>query len=72
MYFDDHNPPHFHASYQGHEASFSFDGELPDGELPPKQKKPVVSWAAIHHDELLANWEIAQSDGDLFRIDPLR
>ena len=23
MYHNDHNPPHFHAEYAGHEASFS-------------------------------------------------
>lgn len=36
MYFDDHNPPHFHASYQGSHATFSLDGELTEGDLPRK------------------------------------
>ncbi len=72
MYFDDHNPPHFHASYQGSQATFSLDGELTEGDLPRKQRKLVEAWAAIHHDELVANWEISQGDGELFRIDPLR
>lgn len=26
MYFDDHNPPHFHAEYQGYKAQFDMDG----------------------------------------------
>ncbi|WP_206696881.1 DUF4160 domain-containing protein [Marinomonas algicola] len=26
MYFNDHNPPHFHAKYSDYEALFSFDG----------------------------------------------
>ena len=24
MFFDDHNPPHFHAQYSGHEAVIDF------------------------------------------------
>lgn len=24
----EHNPPHFHATYQGYEATFDMDGEL--------------------------------------------
>ena len=24
---NEHNPPHFHAYYQGYEASFNMDGE---------------------------------------------
>ena len=35
MYFDDHNPPHFHAIYAGSEAEFGIEpiGML-EGELP--------------------------------------
>ena len=72
MFFKDHNVPHFHASYQGHNASFDFDGELLEGEMPVKQRKMIEVWAILHKDELIANWELAQEDGDLFRIDPLR
>jgi len=32
----------------------------------------VEVWALLRKDELIANWELAQEDGDLFRIDPLR
>lgn len=31
MYFDDHNPPHFHAEYQGYKAQFDMDGNLLKG-----------------------------------------
>ena len=27
MYYDDHNPPHFHAFYGDYKAVFNFDGE---------------------------------------------
>jgi len=37
MYHDDHNPPHFHAEYQGHEAIVDLKtGEILRGSLPKK------------------------------------
>ena len=68
----EHNPPHFHASYQGCNATFSFDGELKDGEMPQKQIKLISAWAEIHKEELLANWELAMSEQPLYKIEPLR
>ena len=47
-------------------------GDLKDGGLPPKQSKFVAAWAALHEDELLANWELARDHAELFRIEPLR
>jgi len=43
MHGDDHNPPHFHASYQDYEAIFDFSGELIEGQMPPKQAKFVAA-----------------------------
>lgn len=68
----EHNPPHFHASYQGYNAVFSFDGEVTDGEMPKKQQKIIAAWAEIHKEELLANWELAMSEQPLYKIEPLR
>jgi hypothetical protein len=28
MFYNEHNPPHFHAEYQGAEGKFNFEGEL--------------------------------------------
>ncbi len=72
MFYEDHMPPHFHASYQGHKASFSLDGELLVGEFPTKQTAMVRAWALIHTDELQAIWELAKDNEPIFRIDPLR
>jgi hypothetical protein len=33
MYYQDHEPAHFHAEYQGRQAKFTFDGELLAGDL---------------------------------------
>lgn len=68
----EHNPPHFHVEYQGHNAVFGLDGELQKGEIPRKQARLISAWAEIHHDELLANWELASRKEPIFTIDPLR
>ena len=61
-----------HARYQGHEASFTFDGNLLKGDLPRKQRKLVEAWVLLHAEELEADWELAFNLEHPFRIDPLR
>ena len=57
MYFDDHPPPHFHATYQGFEAFIGIaDGEVIHGNLPRKAARIVRQWALDHKDQLMANW----------------
>lgn len=41
MYPDDHNPPQFHARYQGDDAVFTLDGEYIEGDMPKKQRKLI-------------------------------
>ena len=72
MNFSDHQPPHFHARYQGHEASFTFDGELLAGDMPPRQRKLIAAWAVIHEKDLEANWELCRSHLTPLSIEPLR
>ena len=68
----EHNPPHFHAEYQGYKAVFNFEGEVLEGEMPIKQTKFIVAWAELHKDELIANWDLAISEQPLYKIEPLR
>ncbi len=68
----EHNPPHFHATYQGYNAVFNMDGEITDGEMPRRQQKLIAAWAEIHRYELLANWELAINEQPLYNIDPLK
>lgn len=72
MFADDHVPAHFHASYQGDNATFDLSGNLLEGEMPTKQQKLIAAWAEIHHDELVANWELAVNKESLFKISPLK
>jgi hypothetical protein len=71
MYFNDHNPPHFHAKYSGYEALFNFDGEIIEGELPSRAVKFVQEWISYHQSELQENWERARSGEPLNYIAPL-
>lgn len=68
----EHNPPHFHAEYQGYKASFNMEGEIVNGEMPKKQVKLIAAWVELHKDELLANWELAMDEQPLYKIDPLK
>lgn len=43
MFADDHNPPHFHASYQGDNATFDLSGNLLEGGMPLKQQKLIAA-----------------------------
>jgi hypothetical protein len=67
-----HNVAHFHAFYGEYEASFTLSGELLAGTFPGRQAAFVRAWALMHEEELKANWELAKSGEETFRIDPLR
>ena len=68
----EHNPPHFHAEYQGYKATFNMEGEIIEGERPKRQVKFISAWAELHKDELLANWELAMNEQPLYKIEPLK
>ncbi len=71
--WDDYNPPHFHVEYGGEEMLVRIDDAEPiEGDLPPRQKKLILGWAVLHHDELMENWALAAQQKELFPIEPLR
>jgi len=72
MYYDDHNPPHFHASYEGLEATFDFDGNLLKGYISPKAQVLIREWCQLHKKELIENWQRAKEGIPLNWIEPLR
>ncbi len=71
MYYDDHNPPHFHAYYNDYEAVIDFDGEIIKGNLPKNQLKLVEAWCIIHKRELETNWLLCKKYKEVFNIQPL-
>lgn len=49
MYYDDHNPPHFHAEYNGNKIIVDIiKGKVIEGSFPSKQLKLILAWAVIH------------------------
>ncbi len=67
-----HNLPHIHAKYAEFVASITIeDGDILAGELPRKQLRLVQAWIELHRDELSANWEIAISGENPYKISPL-
>lgn len=72
MYFQEHNPPHFHAKYEGQIGAFNITtGRMIAGKLSPNAVRLIKGWLKLHRDELLLDWQIAQDDGKLKYIDPL-
>lgn len=72
MYFDDHNPPHFHAIYGGNEAQVGIEPiTMLDGTLPNRAASMVFEWAALHQWELMQNWRRLHDDQTAERIRPL-
>lgn len=76
MYFFDnkkHYRPHIHAQYGEKNAIITIDdGEVLEGSLPKPKLKLVQAWIEIHRDELIADWKLAVTGEQLFKIDPLR
>lgn len=66
-----HSLAHFHARYGDQAASFTLGGRLLAGNLPARARRLVVQWAALHHDELLSNWERARRGEPLAGVEPL-
>ena len=76
MYFLDnkqHKAPHIHVRYQDDEAVYLIpDGDLLAGSLPPSKARLVQAWIEIHRDDLMADWQLAVSGQQPFKIEPLR
>jgi len=72
MFWDEHNPPHFHVKYNENEAVISLMPiSIIKGDLPKRIKSLVFEWTAEHHMELLENWENAKSNKMINKIKPL-
>jgi hypothetical protein len=68
MYFDEHNPPHFHVRYNEYRAVFDIRNfNLLDGHLPARVRGLIEEWAEQHQQELLLMWE----EKDFHKVEPL-
>lgn len=62
MFYREHGVPHFHAEYQGQQATFTFDGELLAGAIQSRTALRLIREA---------NWARMQAGEALDRIAPL-
>ncbi len=62
MFFNEHNPPHFHAIYEGKKAVFNIRTlAMTEGHLPPRVRGFIVEWASS------ASAGVAESVGNYSR-----
>ena len=72
MYYNDHNPPHFHAEYAGHRALVDIQSaSIIQGAVPSPQLKLILAWCVLRREELMRNWELAKRAQPLEKISPL-
>lgn len=72
MYYDDHNPPHFHVIYGEFEAQIDINTlEIINGKLPKRVLAMTVEWAVLHREELRLDWELSIAHQPLEKIAPL-
>jgi len=76
MYYMDnrkHSSPHIHVAYQGEEAIVSIpDGAIIEGSIKANKMKLVQAWVEIHTDELMADWQLAITGENVYKIEPLK
>ncbi|NCO41239.1 MAG: transcriptional regulator [Armatimonadetes bacterium CG_4_10_14_3_um_filter_66_18] len=72
LFYDEHNPPHFHACYGGDKVAIEIRSlRVLEGRIPPRALGLVMEWASQHQGELLEDWELARSDQPPSKIAPL-
>ncbi|MCE9544318.1 MAG: DUF4160 domain-containing protein [Planctomycetia bacterium] len=72
MFYQEHEPPHFHAEHGGDQATFSLGGELLLGRIRSRRARQQISeWAVRHRRELETNWQHMKAGLPLERIEPL-
>jgi hypothetical protein len=73
MFFDEHDPPHFHAEYQGSKAVFDFNGNVIKGTLASRTATRLVrEWIDLSLDDLEEDWKLARVGKEVKKIAPLQ
>lgn len=73
MFYDDHNPPHFHARYGKDKMVIEIQTlKVLEGKIPPRALGLVIEWASQHREELLRDWELSKNNQPLEKITPLK
>jgi hypothetical protein len=71
MLYNDHAPPHFHASYGNYRISLEIKTGTVEGKFPKRALKLVLEWYELYKGELLQEWDKAQNHEPLDKLPPL-
>ncbi len=71
MFYRDHVPPHFHATYGEYEVTVDVETGVVHGRFPKRALRLVLEWLDLHKDDLMANWQRARERRPLQDIEPL-
>jgi len=72
LFFNEHDPPHFHAEYGSERMAVRIDSlSVMAGKLSPRALGLVMEWASLHQKELLDAWQLARNDQSPGKITPL-
>jgi hypothetical protein len=72
MFFNEHNPPHFHVTYGEYKIIVDLNDEVVHGFMPKRALTLLFEWMELHKDELLANWDKCQRGITPDKIEPLK
>ena len=73
MFYDEHNPPYFHAQYGEYKCCIDIQTlSIMEGDFPARALGLVIEWAILHKNELLQNWHNMEQKQSLQKIDPLK
>ena len=73
MFYNDHEPVHFHAEYQGQRGKFDLTGRMVSGNIISKTALRLIrQWAKQREAEIRANWQRMKAGQPLETIEPLR
>jgi hypothetical protein len=72
MHYDDHNPPHVHAGYQGRKALPDFQGALLAGDMRSMSALNLArEWIRLRRDDLIEDWDLALAGKPLKKLSRL-
>ena len=72
MFFNEHNPPHFHVKYEEYNAEITIKDGIVTGRLPRRALNLVFEWLDMHRDELLENWKRGENCESFIKSEPLK
>lgn len=71
MFYNEHNPPHFHANYGEFKIVINIEDEIVSGFMPKRALNLIFEWMDLHKVELLNNWDKCQKGVKPNNIEPL-